>query len=162
MIQAVVSEKETRKTFCNLVPGLDPVPIENLLTGRTGVGTPDVETIAGWVELKHLDDFPVRDHTIVRIPHFTDQQREWHERRFKAGELTWLVVQVKREWFVFTSEQLDDVGANWTANEWRKHAWAWFKTKPEPSQLQAKLLYGWVLHTCRKLQAANALLTNSL
>jgi hypothetical protein len=142
-----MSEKDTRKAFCALVPQLDPVPIENLLTGKTGIGTPDVETTAGHVELKILDGFPARETTVVRIPHLTDEQRDWHQRRYLAGEMTWLVVQVRREWFVFRSEQIPHVGTDWTRLEWTGNAWAHFKTKPAPEQMQTALLKGWYGYT---------------
>lgn len=44
-------------------------------------GTPDVfycvEGIVGWLELKELETWPVREHTPVTIQHYTKEQRLW-------------------------------------------------------------------------------------
>lgn len=63
-------------------------------------GTPDVNYIEGWIELKWLRHWPVRPETIVRIPHFTSQQRIWHFRRRRAGGQSWFLLQVRKEWLL--------------------------------------------------------------
>ena len=76
---------------------LDAVPIEN----RVGPGTPDVEFIGGWVELKWLRNWPKGAETPVRLEHFTPQQRLWLRRRVRRGGRTWLLLQCRREWLLF-------------------------------------------------------------
>lgn len=62
-------------------------------------GTPDVNYIEGWIELKWLRSWPVRG-GVVTIPHFTPQQRVWHYRRRKVGGQSWFLLQCKREWIL--------------------------------------------------------------
>lgn len=58
--------------------GLDATSVEN----PACPGTPDVQYIDGWLELKFLEEWPKRAETTVRIEHFTPQQRCWLLRRF--------------------------------------------------------------------------------
>lgn len=77
----------------------DPVRIENVV----GSGTPDVNYNDGWIELKYLDAWPVRDNTPVRIDHFTPQQKAWLVRRESTGGKAWLLLKVgKTDWLLFT------------------------------------------------------------
>jgi hypothetical protein len=62
-------------------------------------GTPDVNYVEGWIELKWLRSWPSRG-GIVTIPHFTPQQRVWHYRRRKAGGQSWFLLQCRREWIL--------------------------------------------------------------
>lgn len=89
---------------------LDPVRIEN----KIGSGTPDVNSVAGWIELKCLPAWPKREDTVVRLPHFTQEQRTWLRRRRLArmklagtgkstcaGEFVLLHVFDCDEWLLF-------------------------------------------------------------
>jgi hypothetical protein len=60
--------------------GLDPCSVEN----PAFPGTPDVQHIDGWLELKFLEKWPKRETTTVRIEHFTPQQRCWLFQRYLA------------------------------------------------------------------------------
>lgn len=62
-------------------------------------GTPDVNYIEGWIELKWLRTWPQQG-GIVRIPHFTPQQKVWHYKRRRAGGQSWFLLQCKREWLL--------------------------------------------------------------
>jgi hypothetical protein len=71
---------------------LDPVRVENPI----GPGTPDVNFIGGWMELKSIEAWPVRDASIVTIKHFTPQQRVWLFKRWKyAPGTTHLLLEVR-------------------------------------------------------------------
>jgi hypothetical protein len=87
----------------------DAVSVEN----PACPGTPDVNYIGGWVELKYAKDWPARDETTVRLDHFTPQQRVWLRRRWYNGiksnatdGAVWLCLQVSktRDWLVFDGE----------------------------------------------------------
>jgi len=65
-------------------------------------GTPDVNYIEGWIELKQVPEWPANEETPLRIAHFTPQQRVWLMRRCSMGGRAHLLLQVGREWLLFT------------------------------------------------------------
>ena len=82
---------------------LDPVRVENPIHP----GTPDVNLVGRWIELKCISAWPVRDTTVVRIPHYTPQQRVWLYRRWRAAPgstLLLLEVRSTRQWLVFDGD----------------------------------------------------------
>ena len=83
---------------------LDPVRVENPIHP----GTPDVNIADGrWIELKCIPRWPVRASTVVRIGHYTPQQRVWLYRRWKAAPgstLLLLEVRVDRQWLLFDGD----------------------------------------------------------
>lgn len=70
--------------------GLDPIRVENAVDR----GTPDVSIVTGWVELKYLRAWPVREDTPVRLPKLEAHQAAWMARRWAAGGPCWLLVRV--------------------------------------------------------------------
>ncbi len=73
---------------------LDPVRVENPIHP----GTPDVNTILGWIELKSIAAWPSRETSLVQLKHFTSQQRVWLYRRWKyAPGTTHLLLEVRAE-----------------------------------------------------------------
>jgi len=62
--------------------GLDACSVEN----PAFPGTPDVQFLDGWLELKFKEKWPTRPDTTVQIKHFSPQQRVWLLRRFMACE----------------------------------------------------------------------------
>jgi hypothetical protein len=77
--------------------GLDPVRVENPALP----GTPDVNYVEGWVELKSIHKWPVRSETPVRCEHFTPEQRVWLVRRCRAGGRAHLLVRVGQDILLF-------------------------------------------------------------
>ena len=102
--------------------------VENLV----GTGTPDVhyciDGYAGWIELKEIEDWPVRAKTIVRIDHFTLEQRYWLREYYdRGGGNAWLLVRVRaaREYFLFRPDSADAIGTM-NQEEFRRAAyWSW-------------------------------------
>ena len=85
--------------------GAHALPVENSVHD----GTPDInwafEGREGWVELKYLDRFPVRK-GIVRIEHYTQQQRLFAACRMQSGG-NWALILIvgkgaERECVAFT------------------------------------------------------------
>lgn len=64
-------------------------------------GTPDVNYVEGWIELKLLPAWPAREETPVQIETFTPHQRVWHIRRRLAGGTSWFLVRCGPEWILF-------------------------------------------------------------
>jgi hypothetical protein len=88
-------------------------------------GTPDVyiRSTHGscWAELKYLAAFPKKATSIVKIPHYTDNQRLWLREEGILGGNAWLFVQVDHDYFLFDWRAAQDV-TGWTAFSWRQHA----------------------------------------
>ena len=87
-----------------LAAKLDPVRVENPIHP----GTPDVNLCDGrWIELKCIPRWPVRASTVVRIAHYTPQQRVWLYRRWKSAPgstLLLLEVRAERQWLLFDGD----------------------------------------------------------
>lgn len=87
-----------------LAAKLDPVRVENPIHP----GTPDVNLCTGvWIELKCIPGWPVRDTTIVRIRHYTPQQRVFLYRRWKyapGSTLLLLEVRAEKQWLLFDGD----------------------------------------------------------
>ena len=73
------------------------IPVEN----PAQPGTPDVNYIEGWIELKWLRAWAKRATTVIHIDHWTRRQKIWHFRRRCAGGQAWVLLQCRREWLLF-------------------------------------------------------------
>jgi len=97
-------EQDQRKKIVKALNKLkkDAISVENPALP----GTPDVNYIGGWVELKYLERWPVKKETKVTLDHYTQQQRVWIMRRWYNQGAVWLCLQVSktREWLVFDGE----------------------------------------------------------
>ena len=71
---------------------LDPVRVEN----SACPGTPDINCSLGWIENKYVGRWPTSGR-IMKVPHFTPQQRVWLKRRTLFGGRCWMMLQVGRE-----------------------------------------------------------------
>lgn len=86
---------ELRTGILQAYPGSHLVRIEN----RVGAGMPDVngciEGVDFWAELKAIESAPKRK-GIIRIPHYTQEQRLWIRKRGRAGGRVGLALKVGR------------------------------------------------------------------
>jgi len=105
-LSLVLSERDMRGKVTKYLQELDAIAVEN----PAYPGTPDVNFIEGWFELKWLRDWPKGEDTVVKFSHYTPQQKVWMKRRHTKGGRVALLVQCKREWFMFKYPQLIDVG----------------------------------------------------
>jgi hypothetical protein len=64
----------------------------------------------GWIELKQVNEWPKRESTILRIDHYSDDQRMWLKRKGKSGAFTWLFLKVHRDYMLFDWLQAQYVG----------------------------------------------------
>lgn len=92
-----MSEQNMRGRVVRALRPLHGIAVENPALP----GTPDVNYVEGWIELKWLREWPINEETIVRFEHFTPQQRVWHIKRRMAGGVSWVLVQCKKEWLLF-------------------------------------------------------------
>jgi Mesyanzhinovviridae DNA helicase len=76
---------------------------------KFGRGTPDVNYIEGWIELKWLRGWPVKEGPVA-ISHYTNHQRLWLKRRWEKGGKSFLLLQVKKEWLIFAGCDAPPVG----------------------------------------------------
>lgn len=86
-------------------PSTDLIRVEN----PAWPGTPDVNYcigyFEGWIELKNVATWPVREKTPLRVEHFTSQQRTWLTRRSQAGGTVWVLLRVAPiEWLLFEGQ----------------------------------------------------------
>ena len=95
-----LSEQSMWNTVREKMRGLDPVRVDN----PADPGTPDVNYVEGWVELKQVDSWPKRPATPLRVPHFTPQQRVWLRRRVLSGGKAFLLLKVDRDWLLFRGD----------------------------------------------------------
>ena len=57
--------------------------------------------MAGWMELKHVSQWPARPTTKVRIPHYSDEQKEFLERKGKCMRHVWLFIQIEGDFLLY-------------------------------------------------------------
>lgn len=106
-------ESTMRQIVVKALKPLDAISVEN----SARAGTPDINYIGGWIELKVLDRWPVNADTMVRIPCFTSQQRTWLRRRVDRGGAAYLLIRIENDWLLFDGDvagiyigQLNKVG----------------------------------------------------
>lgn len=78
-------------------------------------GIPDVSYglwgTGGWVELKYLHGWPKQEKTIVKIDHYTTEQRRWLRNRGKHTDHCWLFLRVGAgDFLLFDWQQAQMVG----------------------------------------------------
>jgi hypothetical protein len=78
--------------------------IENMVSA----GRPDVnycvKGIEGNIELKHVDRWPARPDTVLPLPHYTPQQRNWHRIRLSAGGRVYVLLQVADDYLLLHAD----------------------------------------------------------
>jgi hypothetical protein len=95
------AESNMRGRVCAALVRLHAVAIENALDK----GTPDVNCLAGWIELKQIDDWPRRESTPVQVHHFRPEQRTWLRARCEHGGNAWVLLRVGKEWLLLWGAQ---------------------------------------------------------
>ena len=107
-----------RRRLVKALKSLDAVPIEN----SVAKGTPDVNYLFGWIELKWLRAWPLRPTTPVRIDHFTKEQRLWLRRREFRGGNAFLLLQCRKEWLLLSGTVAAEVVGHSTKEELIAHS----------------------------------------
>lgn len=78
-------------------------------------GYPDVSFgalgVNGWIELKALEEWPIRPQTVVKIDHYTPEQRLWLLKRGSNGSKhVYLFLEVGDDLLLFNYIQAQKVG----------------------------------------------------
>ncbi len=144
-----MAEKDQRRTVVKALRKLHATPVENPAMPGTG----DMNYIDGWLELKWLRAWPKRKTTKVRIDHMTPQQREWLNKRWKAGGKAHILLQCKREWLIFEAPMYQAIMDGLTKEELIEAAVVYWR-----NGLDKKELLEWAKMP-RHLQGANASLS---
>ncbi len=92
-----MNESDIRQLVVKALKGLDAMSVEN----PAHPGTPDVNYVEGWIELKYLKAWPVRPYTTLKIRCFTPQQRVWLNRRCRRGGNAFFLVRVADDWLLY-------------------------------------------------------------
>jgi len=95
----------------------------------------------GFIELKRLTAWPVRETTIVRIPHYTPLQRAWIRRFGEFSGRVFLFLQVDREYLLFDWKGAQKVGEV-TRQELCMLAAGWWARSINADELQEILEIG--------------------
>lgn len=132
-----MSESGMRQNLVKVLKSFDAVPVEN----RLRAGHPDVNATCFDMECKWMKVWPKNcDVNPVRFPHsLTKEQGIWLARRWSRGGLTFVAVQVAREWFFFSGETAKDTFGTMTRPEMREEAMLHF-----PSGLEKERLVEWL------------------
>lgn len=92
-----MAESDLNTRIMAALAAYDPHRVEN----SVGPGTPDIEYIGGHIESKQMPRWPKRPNSILRVPHYTPQQRAWHVGRCVSGGRCHVVIEVASDVFVF-------------------------------------------------------------
>lgn len=77
----------------------------------------------GWMELKKTELLPVRETTIVRLPHYTDAQRIFLLEKGQYAGMSFLLLQAERDYLLFNWRAAQSVGHLTTADLYGKADW---------------------------------------
>lgn len=107
------SEGKDRKDVVRALRELHAFPVENPVFP----GTPDIAYIGGWIELKKLDEWPVRPTTKVRLNHYTVQQKAWARMHHHRGGQCYWLLRVQRDWLLLHGAVAAEVVGTLTREE---------------------------------------------
>jgi len=100
----MIAETRLRRWIVECLSPLDAMPVEN----PAKPGTPDVEYLGGWIEVK-VADKPKRGATAVSVRHYTQQQRIWARDRIRARGTCLFFIQVCHEYVLLDGAVAADV-----------------------------------------------------
>lgn len=90
------AESRMRQEVVGILKPADAISVEN----SAYPGTPDINYLHGWIELKQRPDWPARARTVVKIDHFSKQQRVWLRRRSARGGRCHMLLKVGQDWLL--------------------------------------------------------------
>lgn len=108
-----MSERALAGRIVKLLKPLDALRVEN----PCHPGTPDVNYVGGWIELKQHDKWPAKPETPLRLPHFTPQQKIWLSRRIRKGGRAFVLLQVARDYLLLDGQVASEILGEATEGE---------------------------------------------
>lgn len=133
-----MNEYGMRQIVVQALSGLDIMSVENPVRP----GTPDVNFIEGWMELKILPKWPARASTKIKVPCFTPQQRVWLDRRFSRGGAAYFLILIAKDWLLFDGDVAAKLIGKLNKNEMIEHARLYSPGKLNEAQLYRILKNG--------------------
>ena len=102
---------------------------------RIARGIPDLSfgilNVQGWIELKCMPSWP-KENGILRIPHYTPDQRLW---MYLRGKGCWLLLKVEKDWLIFNHIEAQEVGKLTKEQLFKCCVWKWEGTLPNAAEL---------------------------
>jgi hypothetical protein len=96
-----MSEQTMRQLVVRGLRSMDAVSVEN----PAHPGTPDVNYVEGWLELKQLPRWPRDEAKVIICSHFRTGQRVWIKKRARAGGQVHVLLQVGRDWLLLPGRE---------------------------------------------------------
>ena len=122
----MAGESDFNKRICGALNCYHAIRIEDMYS----TGIPDINFTGGWIESKDIPATraPKRADTIVRLDHYTPQQRAWHMRRTLAGGKVYVALEVADAFFLFDARMAAaHLGVDWTLADLSRRALIWSK-----------------------------------
>lgn len=94
--------------------------------------------IMGWVELKHVHTWPKRDSTIIRVKHFSPQQKSFLRRHGRVGGNVKVLIQIEKDYFLFPWKSALRIG-EMVKEEFFENCQAHWKNRIDYNQLEELL-----------------------
>jgi hypothetical protein len=105
--------------------GWHPTRIES----SAGNGVPDVSYglpgINGWIELKHIPEWSVRNTTKVKLP-LRPEQKHWIKARGELSGNVWVIVRIADMFYLLNHKDALEAYEGWTQAEWKSFATFWW------------------------------------
>lgn len=103
-------------------------------------GTPDVNYVYGWIELKWARAWPKKSDTSFLIPHYTNQQRNFIRQRSFLGGDVWVLLKVSDEWLLFDWFAATEYLGQVSEQDLKHQAAKYWKKRLDDKELQSFLV----------------------
>lgn len=133
-----MNEAAMRQIVIQALSGLDAISVENPVRP----GTPDINYIEGWVELKVLAKWPARASTKIKVPCFTPQQRVWLERRHRRHGAAFFLILIDKDWLLFDGYTAARYIGEYNKNEMIEHSYLYCEGSLDKAKLYRTLKNG--------------------
>lgn len=120
-------EKYMRREVVKILKPLGGFPVENPCLP----GTPDVNCHVGWIELKSIKKWPKNDNLVVKIEHFTTQQKLFLRNRWRENKDAFILIKIDRDWFLFTGAWSKEIGSEFNRQDYLDYSIGHWRTLSE-------------------------------